>query len=679
MSTSTQAEKPRSRLLSALHPPSTEFTAALKELDALYKTEPVTSTKRTPTKSKKKSASGGGNGTGFGGQPSDNGVKATQAGLDRANKEEDAQDEKFKKCFEKLRKNIPDALKSVPIVARLKESTGFCASFLQLLRNDSLLDIGSRTEIYRSMLGVLLVLAKHPTTAEFLSHPLYQDPEDSTNNSSTCKQLLASLGAQAKVFLQLQGKLPSASSLSAKKRRLDEEVQIVETDESIIMATIITDTVRAVESFVDLTLDSNDLSTTTPYNQNSSTSNQSSGVKGAGEVMDLTLDDGDDFIVWIPTPNKSSTTTTNNINNNSNNNNSNTNTSTNNTDYTSSTSATSSSNSSISASKRTKLNPATPESLQSEENEYAKKMIPFRFEVIELCAMIAAGQTTHLFSSQTGAVSAPSHVPAHLAAHQSHNAVANNPKQRMTRIAKEMATLSTNLPIEFGSSVFVRVDESRMDLIKALIIGPLGTPYANGCFEFDIYLPGDYPSRPPQVLLRTTGKGTVRFNPNLYNCGKVCLSLLGTWAGPGWDPKLSTLLQVLVSIQSLILVPDPFYNEPGYQVGQHKNESAGELWVCLFTFCCFRKYVLNMLMCACSFVLGGVRAMKLYDYLTCFILFLPKYALFLYLPCSLHAEHQEAVSAARHSGPIKGASCRVPRRHPRTFQAQAALFEAAAN
>lgn len=26
--------------------------------------------------------------------------------------------------------------------------------------------------------------------------------------------------------------------------------------------------------------------------------------------------------------------------------------------------------------------------------------------------------------------------------------------------------------------------------------------------------------------------------------GKVCLSLLGTWSGPGWDPKTSTLLQV---------------------------------------------------------------------------------------------------------------------------------------
>ena len=42
-----------------------------------------------------------------------------------------------------------------------------------------------------------------------------------------------------------------------------------------------------------------------------------------------------------------------------------------------------------------------------------------------------------------------------------------------------------------------------------------------------------YPEVPPKVQLITTGMGAVRFNPNLYNCGKVCLSLLGTWQGPG--------------------------------------------------------------------------------------------------------------------------------------------------
>ena len=44
---------------------------------------------------------------------------------------------------------------------------------------------------------------------------------------------------------------------------------------------------------------------------------------------------------------------------------------------------------------------------------------------------------------------------------------------------------------------------------------------------------------------------TDRLNPNLYEDGKVCVSLLGTWNGRGtetWTPN-SNLLQLLVSIQ----------------------------------------------------------------------------------------------------------------------------------
>ena len=59
---------------------------------------------------------------------------------------------------------------------------------------------------------------------------------------------------------------------------------------------------------------------------------------------------------------------------------------------------------------------------------------------------------------------------------------------------------------------------------------------------------------------------------------QVCLSLLGTWSGEkgeNWDPATATLLQVLVSIQSLILVPQPYFNEPGYerQMGTPEGDS----------------------------------------------------------------------------------------------------------
>lgn len=82
-----------------------------------------------------------------------------------------------------------------------------------------------------------------------------------------------------------------------------------------------------------------------------------------------------------------------------------------------------------------------------------------------------------------------------------------------------------------------------------MITGPVGTPYEHGLFVFDVRLPPDYPASPPVFYYLSQCSG--RLNPNLYEDGKVCVSLLGTWAGRGsevWTSK-SNVLQVLVSIQ----------------------------------------------------------------------------------------------------------------------------------
>lgn len=139
---------------------------------------------------------------------------------------------------------------------------------------------------------------------------------------------------------------------------------------------------------------------------------------------------------------------------------------------------------------------------------------------------------------------------------------------RVKRLAQETVTLSTSLPLSYSSSVYVRCDADRLDIMKVLITGPVETPYANGCFEFDVYFPPDYPNSPMLINMETTGHRTIRFNPNLYNDGKVCLSVLNTWHGrpeEKWNAQTSSFLQVLVSIQSLILVPEPYFNEPGYE------------------------------------------------------------------------------------------------------------------
>ncbi|MEJ1287758.1 ubiquitin-conjugating enzyme E2Z [Cricetulus griseus] len=99
--------------------------------------------------------------------------------------------------------------------------------------------------------------------------------------------------------------------------------------------------------------------------------------------------------------------------------------------------------------------------------------------------------------------------------------------------------------------------------IHALITGPFDTPYEGGFFLFVFRCPPDYPIHPPRVKLMTTGNNTVRFNPNFYRNGKVCLSILGTWTGPAWSPAQS-ISSVLISIQSL-MTENPYHNEPGFE------------------------------------------------------------------------------------------------------------------
>ncbi|CAF2429363.1 unnamed protein product [Rotaria sp. Silwood2] len=95
------------------------------------------------------------------------------------------------------------------------------------------------------------------------------------------------------------------------------------------------------------------------------------------------------------------------------------------------------------------------------------------------------------------------------------DALTTNSMQRIKRLAQEQITISTSLPLSFSSTIFLRPD---------------GRPYSNRCFIFDVYFPNEYPTTPPSIYLETTGNHTV-----------------------------------IVSIQSLIFVPEPYFNQPGYE------------------------------------------------------------------------------------------------------------------
>ncbi|KAH7094116.1 ubiquitin-conjugating enzyme/RWD-like protein, partial [Auriculariales sp. MPI-PUGE-AT-0066] len=79
--------------------------------------------------------------------------------------------------------------------------------------------------------------------------------------------------------------------------------------------------------------------------------------------------------------------------------------------------------------------------------------------------------------------------------------------------------------------ILVRAYEDRSDLIRSLIIGQENTPYEDAPFMIDWMLDSDFPHTPPKAHFLSWTNGNGRVNPNLYEEGKVCLSILGTWAG----------------------------------------------------------------------------------------------------------------------------------------------------
>ncbi|TCD69895.1 hypothetical protein EIP91_005719 [Steccherinum ochraceum] len=134
----------------------------------------------------------------------------------------------------------------------------------------------------------------------------------------------------------------------------------------------------------------------------------------------------------------------------------------------------------------------------------------------------------------------------------------------LARLTKEYRVLQSSLP----DNILVRAYEDRTDLLRSMIIGPDNTPYEDAPFVIDWQFDSNFPHSPPIAHFLSWTNGNGRVNPNLYEEGKVCLSILGTWAGDKnemWNPARSSLLQCLISIQGLVLVKEPWFCEPAYE------------------------------------------------------------------------------------------------------------------
>lgn len=145
-------------------------------------------------------------------------------------------------------------------------------------------------------------------------------------------------------------------------------------------------------------------------------------------------------------------------------------------------------------------------------------------------------------------------------------------QQAPKRLLKDFSALHD--PAE---GIFAKLVNDDMRRIYLMLIGPKDSPYEGCPFFFSIepytqFTPAadgaPYPYNPPKVLHYSPY--SIRVHPNLYTPdggGKVCLSILGTWAGQPWVPLMSftTIAQTILGI----LDHAPLRNEPGYEHGHN--------------------------------------------------------------------------------------------------------------
>jgi len=131
-------------------------------------------------------------------------------------------------------------------------------------------------------------------------------------------------------------------------------------------------------------------------------------------------------------------------------------------------------------------------------------------------------------------------------------------RETVSRLLKDVRQIIRH-PLTDNGIYYVHDD---VNMLKgyAMIVGPADTPYFGGYYFFEFNFPFDFPFSPPKVKYMTND-GTTRFNPNLYKCGKVCVSILNTWSGDKWS-SCQTINSILLTLCSL-LNEHPFLNEPG--------------------------------------------------------------------------------------------------------------------
>lgn len=138
----------------------------------------------------------------------------------------------------------------------------------------------------------------------------------------------------------------------------------------------------------------------------------------------------------------------------------------------------------------------------------------------------------------------------------------------LKRLINDLKYIKKNNLELLKNNIFYKHDENNYMMGYAMLIGNIDTPYNYGYYFFKFIFPNNYPYEPP--IVKFISNSNVRFHPNLYVNGKICLSILNTWKGEGWT-SCQSIYSILIIISS-ILTQNSLTYEPGITISHYDVE-----------------------------------------------------------------------------------------------------------
>ncbi|KIK64030.1 hypothetical protein GYMLUDRAFT_259079 [Collybiopsis luxurians FD-317 M1] len=132
----------------------------------------------------------------------------------------------------------------------------------------------------------------------------------------------------------------------------------------------------------------------------------------------------------------------------------------------------------------------------------------------------------------------------------------------MASLPKRIIKETERLVADPAPGITAAPHDDNLRYFDVTIQGPEGSPFQNGVFKLELFLPEEYPMAPPKVRFLTK-----IYHPNIDKLGRICLDILKD----KWSPALQ-IRTVLLSIQALLSAPNP--DDPlATDVAKHYKEN----------------------------------------------------------------------------------------------------------